>query len=66
MPKKLRGLDLGDMQRRYWSSGKALANAGTADMTPGNSGGPLGDVAGSRVGINSMIVNGLALAVPAE
>ncbi|BDE05390.1 hypothetical protein WPS_06660 [Vulcanimicrobium alpinum] len=36
-------------------------------LAPGNSGGPLADVAGRVVGINSMVVGGgLALAVPAD
>lgn len=41
----------------------------TADLrlAPGNSGGPLADVAGNVVGINSMVANGnLALAVPSD
>ncbi|HMD02506.1 MAG TPA: trypsin-like peptidase domain-containing protein [Candidatus Baltobacteraceae bacterium] len=33
-------------------------------LAPGNSGGPLADAAGRVVGINSMVANGLALAVP--
>jgi serine protease Do len=33
-------------------------------LAPGNSGGPLADVAGRIVGINAMIVNGLGIAVP--
>jgi serine protease Do len=34
-------------------------------LAPGNSGGPLADVHGRVVGINSMVAGGLALAVPA-
>jgi serine protease Do len=33
-------------------------------LAPGNSGGPLADVAGAVVGLNAMVVGGLALAVP--
>lgn len=35
-------------------------------LAPGNSGGPLVDAEGRLVGINSMVVNGLGVAVPAE
>jgi serine protease Do len=35
-------------------------------LAPGNSGGPLADGAGRVVGINSMVYNGLAFAVPTE
>jgi serine protease Do len=33
-------------------------------LAPGNSGGPLADVSGAIVGLNAMVVGGLALAVP--
>ena len=35
-------------------------------LAPGNSGGPLVDADGRLVGINSMVVNGLGVAVPAH
>jgi serine protease Do len=35
-------------------------------LAPGNSGGPLADVRGRVIGINAMIVSGLALAVPSN
>ena len=35
-------------------------------LAPGNSGGPLADLHGQVVGINSMIAGGLALAIPAR
>ena len=35
-------------------------------LAPGNSGGPLVDADGRLVGINSMVVNGLGVAVPAD
>lgn len=35
-------------------------------LAPGNSGGPLVDAAARLVGINTMVVNGLGVAIPAE
>jgi serine protease Do len=49
---------VGDGARRFVQADLRLA--------PGNSGGPLADVHGKVVGINSMVAGGLALAVPAD
>ena len=49
---------VGDGPRRFVQADLRLA--------PGNSGGPLADVQGRVVGINSMVAGGLALAVPAD
>jgi serine protease Do len=49
---------VGDAGRRFVQADLMLA--------PGNSGGPLADASGRVVGINSMVVGGLALAVPSD
>jgi len=47
-------------------SGSARWIVADVRLAPGNSGGPLVDAAGRLVGINSMVVNGLGVAVPAS
>ena len=47
-------------------SGSARWIVADVRLSPGNSGGPLVDAEGRLVGINSMVVNGLGVAVPAS
>jgi serine protease Do len=47
-------------------SGSARWIVADVRLAPGNSGGPLIDAEGRLVGINSMVVNGLGVAVPAS
>lgn len=47
----------GPVRRRLWVQADLR-------LAPGNSGGPLADVEGRVVGVNTMIAGGLALAVP--
>ena len=47
-------------------SGSARWIVADVRLAPGNSGGPLVDADGRLVGINSMVVNGLGVAVPAS
>jgi serine protease Do len=47
-------------------SGSARWIVADIRLAPGNSGGPLVDAEGRLVGINSMVVNGLGVAVPAS
>jgi serine protease Do len=59
---ELNALAVGMVHRAVRSADSMLA----ADLrlAPGNSGGPLADAEGQLVGINSMIMNGFALAMP--
>jgi serine protease Do len=59
---ELNALAVGMVHRAVRSANAMLA----ADLrlAPGNSGGPLADAEGQLVGINSMIMNGFALAIP--
>ena len=47
-------------------SGSARWIVADVRLAPGNSGGPLVDAEGRLVGINSMVINGLGVAVPAS
>jgi serine protease Do len=47
-------------------SGSARWIVADVRLAPGNSGGPLVDAEGRLIGINSMVVNGLGVAVPAS
>ncbi len=63
-PLGARGVSFGVMSRTLRGAHRYLA----ADirLAPGNSGGPLADVDGRVLGINSMIVDATALAIPAD
>jgi serine protease Do len=50
---------------RHPRTGEARFVVSDIHLAPGNSGGPLVDARGRLVGINSMVVNGLGVAVPA-
>lgn len=47
-------------------TGRPLLVRADIRLLPGNSGGPLADAAGRVIGINSMVVNGLGVAVATE
>jgi serine protease Do len=61
-------LTVGIMQAHNLVDGRRRLQWIQADVriAPGNSGGPLADARGRVIGVNSMIVNGLALAVPSN
>jgi len=60
--------------RNVLTTGIAFASGGPGEnfvradlaLAPGNSGGPLADVAGRVVGVNRMVMGGIALAVPSD
>jgi serine protease Do len=64
-----RGVTSGSARERNrlwrWGQGRELVLADVL-LGPGNSGGPLVDARGRVVGINAMVGNGLALAVPSH
>jgi serine protease Do len=61
-------LTIGIIQAHSLIDGRRSSQWVQADVriAPGNSGGPLADARGRVIGINSMIANGLALAVPSN
>lgn len=59
------GMPAGRARLWRWGQGRELICADVL-LGPGNSGGPLVDARGRVVGINAMIGNGLALAVPSH
>jgi serine protease Do len=54
----------GELERAIGRQGRSWIQADIT-LAPGNSGGPLCDVEGRVVGINTMVAGGLALAIPA-
>lgn len=52
--------------RRQAAAGPQTWVQADVGLAPGNSGGPLADVAGRVIGINSMVAGGLGLAVPSN
>jgi serine protease Do len=58
------GIVSGPVARSWRGQARELIRADVR-LAPGNSGGPLVDVAGQIVGINAMVDGGIALAVPA-
>jgi serine protease Do len=54
-----------ELERAIGRQGRSWIQADIR-LAPGNSGGPLCDVEGRMVGINTMVAAGLALAIPAD
>lgn len=51
---------------RHPRSGEARFIVADIRLAPGNSGGPLVDAEGRLLGVNSMVVNGLGVAIPTD
>jgi serine protease Do len=51
---------------RHPRSGEPRFVVADVRLAPGNSGGPLVDTNGRLLGVNSMVVNGLGVAIPTD
>ncbi len=63
MPPSVRPNDRSRSPRGPWARAGAALIRADVRLLPGNSGGPLADAAGRVIGINTMVVNGLGVAI---